>query len=222
MAFPQVLTLSKCTCIIDHMEHEAWIKSLRPELTPTTAAKAAGLSYSTVLRQIDRGHLSADNVIAIARAYNAGIVDSLIATDHISPDEVDIIGVVQALGYATNQELLGEMNKRVDPEATRLFHGGDGSIAPHFPSKTDDSPSDGQGESDVESLGTPGSDHAAVVGLDSADTSTPERSNLSVSSAEDEEDDGTVRDWDESIPHAADHTIDEGKAREARGEDPID
>ena len=36
------------------------------------------------------------------------------------------------------------------------------------------------------------------------------------------EDDGTVRDFDYDIPHAADSSIDEDAERESRGEDLID
>ena len=37
-----------------------------------------------------------------------------------------------------------------------------------------------------------------------------------------DEDDGTVRDWDDSIPHAADSSPDETEERLKRGEDPVD
>lgn len=114
------------------MEHETWIKSISPDLSPTAAAKTAGLSHTTVLRQVEKGRLSADNVIAIARAYDASIVDALVDTGHIQAGEVEIVGVVQALGYATNAEMLDEMHKRVDPEAVRLFHGEDGEVTTHF------------------------------------------------------------------------------------------
>lgn len=210
-----VLTLSKCTCIIVDMEHEAWIKSLGPDLTPTTAAKAAGLSYSTVLRQVERGRLSADNVIAIARAYKAGIVDSLIATEHISPDEVDVVGVTEALGYATNQQLLDEVNGRVDPDAVRLLHS---DISPHFDQDEPGAVDDGEVQDD---------ELAARRGgeglLGDSPTFTPERSKNADSVLDADDDDGTVRDFDWAPgTYAADSTIDEGKAREERGEDPID
>lgn len=41
-------------------------------------------------------------------------------------------------------------------------------------------------------------------------------------SLHDDEDDGTVMEWDDSIPHAADSSPDEQAEREKRGEDPID
>lgn len=37
-----------------------------------------------------------------------------------------------------------------------------------------------------------------------------------------DEDDGTVADWDDSIPHAADSSPDETEVHPNRGEDPID
>lgn len=59
--------------------------------------------------------------------------------------------------------------------------------------------------------------------LGDSSTFTPERSRNENGVADDDDDDGTVRDFDWSPgTYAADSTIDEGKAREERGEDPID
>lgn len=114
------------------MKHEEWIKGIEEGLTPTVAAKAAGLSHTTVIRQLNRSGLSAESVISIARAYKVSIIDALVDTGHIAEDEVKIIGVVKALGYATNEQILNEMLSRVDPQATRMFHGEDGEITPSF------------------------------------------------------------------------------------------
>lgn len=173
------------------------------------------MQKTTLLRQLERGYIPADNVIAIARAYGISIVDALVQTEHISEDEVDIVGVTQALGYATNQEMLDEMRKRVDPEAVRLFHGGDGTIAPHFDQSTETTGVKSQEDELASRRGGKGT-------LGNSSTFTPERSKKDDEVLSADEDDGTVRDWDESLPHAADHTIDEGRAREERGEDPID
>lgn len=173
------------------------------------------MQKTTLLRQLERGYIPADNVIAIARAYGISIVDALVQTEHISEDEVDIVGVTQALGYATNQEMLDEMRKRVDPEAVRLFHGGDGTIAPHFDQSTETTSAESQEDELASRRGGKGT-------LGSSSTFTPERSKKDDEVLSTDEDDGTVFDWDESLPHAADHTIDEGRAREERGEDPID
>ncbi|WP_145941711.1 hypothetical protein [Corynebacterium glyciniphilum] len=114
------------------MDPKKWIESLPGTPSLTAAAKRSDIQKTTLIRQIDRGTIPSDNVIAIARAYGVNIVDALIATGHLEPTEVEIVGVAQALGHATNAEMLEEMRKRVDPEAVRLFHGGDGEVTPHF------------------------------------------------------------------------------------------
>lgn len=111
--------------------HEEWIKSIAEGLTPTVAAQKAGLAHTTVLRQLSRGKLSADNVIAIAHAFNLKAGDALVQTGHIYPADIEEAGVELSLGLATNQQLLDEINKRVDPDAVRLFHG-DSEITPHI------------------------------------------------------------------------------------------
>lgn len=116
------------------MEHEKWIRGLSDDLTPTVAAKTAGLSHTTVIRQLQRGGLHSDVVIAIARAQGVSVVDSLVDTGHIQPDEVEIVGVARALRFATNSQLLAEIAERVDPDGVRDFHGGDDSniVTPDF------------------------------------------------------------------------------------------
>lgn len=127
------------------MKHEEWIKSLEEGLTPTVAAKTAGLSHTTVIRQLNRGGLSPESVIAIARAYEASIIDALVDTGHIADNEVEIIGVAKALGYATNEQLLNEILSRVDPQAVRLFHGDEGEITPRFPNNVHQFPTEWEG-----------------------------------------------------------------------------
>lgn len=111
--------------------HEEWIKGIEVGLTPTVAAQKAGLAHTTVLRQLARGRLSADNVIAIAHAFNLKAGDALVQTGHIYPSDIKGAGVKQSLGLATNQQLLDEINKRVDPDSVRIFHG-DGEITPRI------------------------------------------------------------------------------------------
>ncbi|MGI6797063.1 MULTISPECIES: hypothetical protein [Gordonia] len=58
---------------------------------------------------------------------------------YLEPDELELAGIPQALGHATNQQLLDEIQQRVDPEAARLFRGeGDAVIiTPKFASADD-------------------------------------------------------------------------------------
>lgn len=114
------------------MEHNEWLKTLPGSPSITSAARTANIQKTTLIRQLDRGVIPPENVIALARAYKVSIVDALVDTGHINEDEVKIIGVVKALAYATNEQILEEMLSRVDPQATRMFHGEDGEITPSF------------------------------------------------------------------------------------------
>ena len=70
-----------------------------------------------------KSRLTADNVIAIAHAYNLKAGDALVKTGHITPLDLDGTGIETALGLATNKQLLNEIDRRVDPESTRVFRG---------------------------------------------------------------------------------------------------
>ncbi|STC76317.1 DNA-binding protein [Corynebacterium minutissimum] len=149
-----------------------------------TASQKTEYAQTTISRQLSRGHLSPEMIIALCRAYDRSPVAGLIETGYINDYELHGPDVEIALRKATNEQLLDEIMRRSDPEARYLF-GNDVDddaigLAPHL---------------------TPVSDaHASLQ----------------------DEDDGTVMEWDDSIPHAADSSPDEQAEREKRGEDLID
>lgn len=169
---------------IQFMNFESWLDELIGEDTRATASKKADYAQSTISRQLSRGHLRPETVIALCRAYGRSPVAGLIQTEYINDYELHGPDVEIALREATNEQLLNEIMRRSDPEARYLF-GNEGDeetigLAPHL---------------------TPVSDaHASLP----------------------DEDDGTVMEWDDSIPHAADSSPDEQAEREKRGEDLID
>ena len=69
------------------MDFLEWLESLPGGATPTTAAKKAGLASPTLLRHAERGWTTADNVIAIARAYGVPPVDALVELDILDASE---------------------------------------------------------------------------------------------------------------------------------------
>lgn len=166
------------------MTHEAWLAELIGTDSMRTASQKTEYAQTTISRQLSRGHLSPEMVIALCRAYDRSPVTGLIETGYINDYELQGPDVEVALREATNEQLLNEIMRRSDPEARYLF-GNDGDeetigLAPHL---------------------TPVSDaHASLP----------------------DEDDGTVMEWDDSIPHAADSSPDEQAERERRGEDLID
>lgn len=166
------------------MDFETWLTELIGEDTRRTASSKAGMAESTLSRQLSRGRLSPEMVIALCRAYDRSPVAGLIETGYINDYELHGPDVEVALREATNEQLLNEIMRRSDPQARYLF-GNEGDddvigLAPHL---------------------TPVSDaHGSLQ----------------------DEDDGTVMEWDDSIPHAADSSPDEQAEREKRGEDLID
>lgn len=95
------------------MEHGEWLKNLTRDTT-NGAAERAGITPTTLFRQVEKGRISAQNVIALAHAYGAKAGDQLLATGHITADDLDGIGVKEALARATNKEFLDEMERRLE------------------------------------------------------------------------------------------------------------
>lgn len=103
------------------MEHNEWIDRLIGQDSYRTAAGKIGTNGSTITRQIQRGSLSPEMVIALCRAYDHPAVEGLVETGYIYPHEVETPGVNLVLPKATNTQLLEEIMRRSDPEARELF-----------------------------------------------------------------------------------------------------
>lgn len=103
------------------MEHNEWIEQLIGNDSIRTAATKVRTNGSTITRQLQRGGLSPEMVIALCRAYDHPTVEGLVETGYLYPHEVETPGVNLVLPKATNRQLLEEINRRSDPEARRLF-----------------------------------------------------------------------------------------------------
>lgn len=162
------------------MEHEAWITELIGPDTRREASKRAGMSESTLSRQLSRGTLRPEMVIALCRAYNRKPVDGLVETGYLQPWEIEGVGVEAALDKATNKQLLGAVMRRSDPEATYLFGldqevinpnmDSDGNVLPFPPESTTAADQEqGTDEDTTPSVRTEGYDplrHVAYSGED--------------------------------------------------------
>ncbi len=106
------------------MNIEEWLHTLPGSPTVSQAADhTPGVSKATFLRHADKGKTTAEYVIAIARAHNVNEIQALADLGFVEEAAVIEMAIDKALGMATNSKLLEEINKRVDPEARRLFHG---------------------------------------------------------------------------------------------------
>lgn len=134
---------TKCT-IVFSMSHNEWLAAtIRPD-SIRAASQRIDLAPTTITRQLQRGGLSPEVVIALCRAYGQNPVDGLVETGFLRPHEAEHAGLTRDLGDATNRQLLDEILNRSDPEATELF-GGEGNVidlSPRFttPAMNDDTP----------------------------------------------------------------------------------
>ncbi|MDK8586592.1 hypothetical protein QP904_08930 [Corynebacterium kefirresidentii] len=118
------------------MNFETWLTDLIGEDTRATASKKADYAQSTISRQLSRGYLRPETVIALCRAYDRSPVSGLIETEYINDYELQGPDVEVALHEATNEQLLDEIMRRSDPQARYLF-GNEGDedtvgLAPHL------------------------------------------------------------------------------------------
>lgn len=106
---------------IQFMNFESWLDELIGDDTRATASKKADYAQSTISRQLSRGYLRPETVIALCRAYDRSPVAGLIETGYINDYELHGPDVEVALHKATNEQLLDEIMRRSDPQARYLF-----------------------------------------------------------------------------------------------------
>ena len=97
------------------MDIKDWLDKLITPDTREAAATKAGYAPSTISRQLSRGHLRPETVIALCRAYHYPPVDGLVETGYLSPDDLESrITVKQALEKANLRELWNAIRDIVD------------------------------------------------------------------------------------------------------------
>lgn len=96
------------------MDSLQWLAQITDDAAPTTAARRAGVQVSTMSRQVAKGVLSPETVVAIARAYHAPVLPGLVACGLITADEARVIAPMGTLlTDATDEALLDEVLRRI-------------------------------------------------------------------------------------------------------------
>ncbi|WP_152668949.1 hypothetical protein [Corynebacterium renale] len=101
-----------------------WLASLPGAPTPSLAAKAAKLNHSSLLNHVNRRYTTAENAIAIARAYGVAPADALVEMGFLNADEVgasESLAVREALKRADWEDIFAEITARVN--ASEMFEG---------------------------------------------------------------------------------------------------
>lgn len=105
------------------MNIDEWFRTITNGESQRTVAQKINVQQSKLSRQLNAGHLDPELIRDIARAYGTKAGDALLATGFLSPDDLDLIGVEEALRHAKNSQILDELMRRSDPEARTLFRG---------------------------------------------------------------------------------------------------
>lgn len=103
-----------------HMsDHITWYRLLTAGDTERTVSLRAGITTSTLNRQLAKGALAAENIILIARAYKQNPVTALSATGYLLPDEATGSSgdLAQLL---TDRQLIRELARRIGVDAQEL------------------------------------------------------------------------------------------------------
>lgn len=109
---------------MEHVKFRDWLETLPGAPTPSVVAEVANLPRPTLLRHAERGHTTAENAIAIARAYNVPPADALVEMGFLEADEVnasDKLAVREALKRADWEDIFAEITARVN--ASPMFEG---------------------------------------------------------------------------------------------------
>lgn len=77
-------------------------------------ARKAGVEPTTLLRQMARGEIKPQTLVAICRAYGIPFLRAFVAAGYITQGEADNAGVHGALEDATDRQLVEEMLRRVE------------------------------------------------------------------------------------------------------------
>ena len=93
---------------------EAFIERASGGASWRAIAEAAGLDPSTLTRQMNRGRVPVQTVVAICRAYGADMLAGFVAAGYVTTDEAVRMASGGALRSATDLELAREILRRVE------------------------------------------------------------------------------------------------------------
>lgn len=105
-----------------HMsKHVQWYKRLTDGDTERTAALKAGVTTSTLNRQLAKGSLGAEVVILLSRAYGENPVMGLAATGYLTSDEATGLKAGDISELLTDQQMIRALALRIDADPEAWF-----------------------------------------------------------------------------------------------------
>lgn len=95
------------------MNNSKWLEKVTNNASVNAAANRAGIVQRTLSRQVERGEISAENVIAIAIAYGAHPVRALVDTGYLDEKYARTVDPMTALRSVTEDQLADEVLRRM-------------------------------------------------------------------------------------------------------------
>ncbi|WP_165242412.1 hypothetical protein [Corynebacterium lizhenjunii] len=95
------------------MDHSKWMSQTTAGDSIRSAALKAGIAQRTLAHQVDKGSISAENVIAVAVAYGVHPVSALVDTGYLDPRYARQVDPMTALRQVTEEQLAQEVMRRM-------------------------------------------------------------------------------------------------------------
>lgn len=95
------------------MKHREWLRQATADDATNAIARKAGIVPRTFARQVDRDHIDAESIIAIAIAYGLHPVGALADTGYLEEKWAREIAPAIALREVTEDELADEVLRRM-------------------------------------------------------------------------------------------------------------
>ena len=103
----------KRAAIVLAMKHTEWLENITGGDAVNAVAKTAGIVPRTFARQVERDHIDAENVIAIALAYGHHPVGALVDTEYLDEKWATQVDPTHALQQVTEEQLANEVLRRM-------------------------------------------------------------------------------------------------------------
>lgn len=92
----------------------AWYSGTVGKDSINAVAARAGIPQASLNRQVGAWSISAENVVAIARAYGVSVLDGLVAQGLITATDILNTRALDALQDATDNQLVDEIARRLE------------------------------------------------------------------------------------------------------------
>ncbi len=102
-------------------KHSTWFARLTGDASGRQAALKAGISISTLNRQLGKDEIDPGYVIALSRAYGASVTSALVSTGYITAEEASEATLDDLVEVLSDQALIRELARRIDSDPSAWF-----------------------------------------------------------------------------------------------------